>query len=830
MSRNFYTTGLNNVGSYQVAGTPYLTASNIANQEKTFLFPYVSKSITIENTGSNPIYFRFSQDALGHFKLPSAKKVEIDAKCSAIFVSASAGTGIQLYASLTNIERIKILPEATLFSTASGGGGLPLPAGVPMDDPDEDGVPTPQEGEMGTDSEEFDTDGDGSGDGVDGDPTGTAEEAGSGGGGGSGGGEGGEGGEGGSNNSPVLDLLSLGNIELGTHTDDVVSALSGAIVSATDTEDGTITDDILITHDYVSGSAVHGTVVTATYRVTDSNGNTTTEVRTTTVQDTVDPVITGHGTDIDIFVGDSLTDSDYLSGITATDIAEPVTLSVTGFSPSENTASPNTYAVQITATDASGRTTVVSRNVNVSNAGRPRIYPNRVTPAGGVNIYPGLAASFTAYLVHHANGGTKPALRQGNSITTLASDTTTPGGINSAVNNTAYHTASNGVNQPRLELGGTLYGNAATASVELFSSSVGPFVSKVLELDGTGDYIEYPEIEFTESQFGGNYRRDWNNAFRAGAQKFDLNAANPYAANNPNKGHRYHETIGWFKLDSIPSSGIRMIMDKRNDQLTNDSRGYEIFLQFQMDGTENQMRIGYLNDADEDDGVGDEIVYNEDVTNGYKPVSTNVWYMFRVTTKTQKDFISGGIRRRVQLWAQNETGSLMLRPKFDSGGSDLGFHGFSGRSSPATPDGRPEAPLRIGANRAGGQAFPGQLYRVYRWYALDGATFTEGTSGTGDSEDGGIHDYVLAANMNLDAGVNIQATNTDEFGDPGAFATGGGTATSNWATVMGSTTGPYGGTTPNLTTIGVNKYYLVEYSASNGEGTGYGYRVVRIQG
>lgn len=116
-----YTVGLGNVGSYQVAGLPYVTSSAITNQEKEFQFTYITKSITLENTGSNDVYFRFSENVDGHFKLPSTKKVELDVKCSSIFISASAGSGVEIFASMTTIPRKLLLPRNTLFSTASGG-------------------------------------------------------------------------------------------------------------------------------------------------------------------------------------------------------------------------------------------------------------------------------------------------------------------------------------------------------------------------------------------------------------------------------------------------------------------------------------------------------------------------------------------------------------------------------------------------------------------------------------------------------------------------------------------------------------------------------------
>ena len=48
MANNIYGVGLRNVGSYQVAGTPYLTASSISS-EIQFTFPNVTKKIIVDN-------------------------------------------------------------------------------------------------------------------------------------------------------------------------------------------------------------------------------------------------------------------------------------------------------------------------------------------------------------------------------------------------------------------------------------------------------------------------------------------------------------------------------------------------------------------------------------------------------------------------------------------------------------------------------------------------------------------------------------------------------------------------------------------------------------
>ena len=46
-----YTVGLNNVGSYQVAGHPFITGSTNLDNNKCHMieFPYVSKSLTVIN-------------------------------------------------------------------------------------------------------------------------------------------------------------------------------------------------------------------------------------------------------------------------------------------------------------------------------------------------------------------------------------------------------------------------------------------------------------------------------------------------------------------------------------------------------------------------------------------------------------------------------------------------------------------------------------------------------------------------------------------------------------------------------------------------------------
>jgi len=120
MPSNIYTAGLRNVGSYQVAGHPFVTGSTIkaADQVKVS-FPYVTKKVTVIASGSLSatnhlrIHF-FSTGAADQTVLTSTAYIvldshedsmEFDVKCKEMYLSApNAAVGFQVYASLTNIQ------------------------------------------------------------------------------------------------------------------------------------------------------------------------------------------------------------------------------------------------------------------------------------------------------------------------------------------------------------------------------------------------------------------------------------------------------------------------------------------------------------------------------------------------------------------------------------------------------------------------------------------------------------------------------------------------------------------------------------------------------
>lgn len=121
--------GLRNVGSYQVAGHPYVTGSTLLNgEEKAIGFPSVSKSVTVIASGSG-------QDPLIHVTFTSVSasttvktnhritmdsngdSMTFDVKCKEIFIHAENETsGFELYASLAAIptERMYVLTGSGL--------------------------------------------------------------------------------------------------------------------------------------------------------------------------------------------------------------------------------------------------------------------------------------------------------------------------------------------------------------------------------------------------------------------------------------------------------------------------------------------------------------------------------------------------------------------------------------------------------------------------------------------------------------------------------------------------------------------------------------------
>ena len=114
MSSNIYSSGISNVGSYQVAGTPYLTGATVTTSEKIFTFPRVTKRIVVDNADSTyDLNVYFSASSTTPFVLPAGKQLDMDVKCSHIYCKAVSNTVVtQVFAEITSI------PTASMYSLA----------------------------------------------------------------------------------------------------------------------------------------------------------------------------------------------------------------------------------------------------------------------------------------------------------------------------------------------------------------------------------------------------------------------------------------------------------------------------------------------------------------------------------------------------------------------------------------------------------------------------------------------------------------------------------------------------------------------------------------
>ncbi len=112
----YYRAGLQNVGSYQVGGTPQLTGGVVSTDEVKIEFPQVTKNVLVSNTsGSIGLRVHFNSTGSGnvisghHYFTLSNKgdNVTFNQKCREIYISLETpGTdgSFELVADLTGIE------------------------------------------------------------------------------------------------------------------------------------------------------------------------------------------------------------------------------------------------------------------------------------------------------------------------------------------------------------------------------------------------------------------------------------------------------------------------------------------------------------------------------------------------------------------------------------------------------------------------------------------------------------------------------------------------------------------------------------------------------
>lgn len=142
-NNNIYSAGLNNVGTYQVSGAPFVTSSLIPASASgppnwKIEFPYVTKLITITNNSTSAhdlIRIAFSQEGLknevaNYFVIGSTKdgdgSTTLDVKATELYVmSDSSHTPmVSIYASLTNLPIARVNNISPSGSNWSGSIGV----------------------------------------------------------------------------------------------------------------------------------------------------------------------------------------------------------------------------------------------------------------------------------------------------------------------------------------------------------------------------------------------------------------------------------------------------------------------------------------------------------------------------------------------------------------------------------------------------------------------------------------------------------------------------------------------------------------------------------
>lgn len=128
MSEFQYKAGLNNVGSYQVSGIPYVTSSVAPISGSTpieIIFPTVTRFIIIKNidAGANKVRIGFSENGVkgtNYFVLSQNESFTAEIKVSSLFAMghSSNTADISIIAGLTGID------AAQLPNNWSGSAGI----------------------------------------------------------------------------------------------------------------------------------------------------------------------------------------------------------------------------------------------------------------------------------------------------------------------------------------------------------------------------------------------------------------------------------------------------------------------------------------------------------------------------------------------------------------------------------------------------------------------------------------------------------------------------------------------------------------------------------
>ena len=125
---NIYTAGLNNVGSYQVSGIPYLSGGIDATSGASLNFPNVTRWITITNSGSVDLLYGYSENGAAGSNagvvLPNSSTPRLEVKVTELYMQGGTSGGVYVAAGLTNLPTSRVDNIAPSGSNWSGSVGV----------------------------------------------------------------------------------------------------------------------------------------------------------------------------------------------------------------------------------------------------------------------------------------------------------------------------------------------------------------------------------------------------------------------------------------------------------------------------------------------------------------------------------------------------------------------------------------------------------------------------------------------------------------------------------------------------------------------------------
>jgi hypothetical protein len=132
---NIYTAGLNNVGSYQVSGIPYVTSSFDCTNGAQIDFPFVTRWVVVSYSASSDTapdlnigFSAFGAAGLsGNFNYavkPNTTTPRFELKLTQLFLGDGEDKGVSVMAGLTNLPVARVNNASPSGSNWSGSVGV----------------------------------------------------------------------------------------------------------------------------------------------------------------------------------------------------------------------------------------------------------------------------------------------------------------------------------------------------------------------------------------------------------------------------------------------------------------------------------------------------------------------------------------------------------------------------------------------------------------------------------------------------------------------------------------------------------------------------------